>query len=149
MATWVGYELWLEAQADGNLTNTPVDFDADTIRVALVTSSYTPSQAHNYFDDVSANEVSGTNYTADGAAVATKTVGLAANTVTFDGDDITWSQHAGGFSNARYAILQKDSGVAATSPLIAYADMGADKGNVDGDLTLQFAATGIMTWVFV
>ena len=47
--------------------------------------------------------------------------------------DITWSQDASGFEDARYAILYKDSGAAATSPLIAYADLGGDKGNKAGE----------------
>ena len=70
---------------------------------------------------------------------------LSAGTVTFDAADATWPQSAAGFSNARKAILYKDTGTASTSPLIAYADFGADKGNVTGDLTLQMDAAGIIT----
>ena len=51
--------------------NKEVDFDTDTIKVALLTSSYTPDQdAHDYFNDVSSAEVTGTGYTAGGATLA-------------------------------------------------------------------------------
>jgi hypothetical protein len=44
--------------------NKEIDWDSDTIKVALLSSSYTPNQdTHDYFDDVSANEVTGTGYT--------------------------------------------------------------------------------------
>ncbi len=145
---WTLYHKWLEAQVDGGVAGTPIDFDTDTLKILLVTSAYTPSQSlHDLINDAIANEVSGTNYTARGEALANKTVTESSGTVTFDNTvDITWLQHASGFSNARYAILYKDSGVDTTSPLIAYADLGGDKGNVGGDLTLQFDALGIITW---
>ena len=46
-----------------------VDYDTDTIKVMIVTSAYTYSAAHDFKDDIT-NEVSGTNYTAGGTAVA-------------------------------------------------------------------------------
>lgn len=59
-----------------------IDFDANTIRGALVTSAYTPDQAHEFWStSVEANEASGTGYTAGGQALTTKTVTFtAANT---------------------------------------------------------------------
>ena len=48
-----------------------IDFDTDTLKTALLTSSYTPNlDTHDFFDDVSGYEVSGTGYTADGATLA-------------------------------------------------------------------------------
>ena len=128
-----------------------VDFDDNTtttVKVALVTSTYVPDTAlHQFFSDVSANEVSGTNYTAGGNEAATKTVTVASGTVTVDAaDPATWAQSATGFSNARYAILYKDTGTTTTSPLIAYHDFGSDVGNTTGDLTVSFDATnGVFT----
>ena len=141
MATFTFYNLWKEAQLDGNLTDSPIDLDGDTIKLALVNSTYTPAQTHDYFTDASANEVSGTNYTA-GGEVVTVTVTESGGTVTVDGSDVTWTQNAGGFSNARYAILYKD---AVTDPMIGYIDFTSDKGNVQGDLTVQWNASGIFT----
>ena len=141
MATFTFYNLWKEAQLDGNLADTPIDFDNDVLKLALVTDSYSPSQAHTVFGDASANEVSGTNYTA-GGDVVTVTVTETGGTVTVDGSDITWNQSGGGFIDARYAIFYKD---ATTDPLVGYIDFTADKGNVSGDLTVQWSGSGIYT----
>lgn len=43
-----------------------IDYDADTIKGALLDSGYTPDQAHDFWDDVSADEASGTGYTSGG-----------------------------------------------------------------------------------
>lgn len=59
--------------AAGNAPN--IDYLSDDIRIALVTSSYTPNaDTHDFWDDVVANEASGTGYTANGAALASKTI---------------------------------------------------------------------------
>src|SRR6185436_20007850 len=51
-----------------------VDFLSDTIKVALVASGYTPNlDTHETFADIT-KEVSGTGYTAGGAALASKTI---------------------------------------------------------------------------
>ena len=40
--------------------NKEIDWDTDTIKVALLTNAYTPDQdAHNYLDDVITHEVTG------------------------------------------------------------------------------------------
>lgn len=52
-----------------------IDWLSDDIRMALLTSAYTPNlAAHDFFDDVVANEISGTGYTAGGVALASKTI---------------------------------------------------------------------------
>ncbi|MER2528074.1 MAG: hypothetical protein ABTR07_09120 [Candidatus Competibacter denitrificans] len=52
-----------------------VDLDTDTLKVALVTSGYTPSIAHTQWADVSANEVAnGSGYTTGGATLTGATV---------------------------------------------------------------------------
>ncbi len=118
-----------------------------TVKIALLTATHTPARAtQDFWDDVSANEVTGTNYTAGGNEVATKTVTTAANVTKWDAaDPATWAQSGTGFATARYAILYKDTGTPATSPIIAYHDFGSAKGNVDGDLTIQLDAAGIAT----
>ena len=53
--------------------NADIDLTADTIKLALVTASYTPNQdTHDMWDDVSANEVSSSGYSAGGATLASK-----------------------------------------------------------------------------
>jgi hypothetical protein len=138
---WVLYDNYRLSLLNGG----GVDLDTDTIKLSLHTATYSPSQAnHDFFDDAT-NEVSGTNYTSGGSTLATVTVNLSSGTVKFDADDVVFNQHASGFSNARYAVIYKSTGVAGTSRLICYADLGGDKGNVSGPLTLQMDSGGIFT----
>lgn len=125
------------------IMNGSIDLDTDTIKVALVTSSYTPNQdSHDNFDDVT-NEVSGTGYSAGGAALSNKAV-TADNTDNegvFDADDVTWGSST---ITARGAVIYKDTGTPSTSPLIAYIDFGSDKASSNGNFTIQWAAEGIL-----
>lgn len=126
--------------------NKEIDFDSDTIKVALVTSSYSPSQDnHDYWDDVVANEASGTGYTAGGATLANKTVTYDAGTnkTTFDADDVSW---AASTITARYAVLYDSTpGTNATRPLVAYVDFGSDQSSSSGTFTVSWSASGIFT----
>ena len=83
MATINKYNKWQELQLNGTAV---IDWDTDTMKVMLVTSSYTPSATtHDYISDADANEVSGTNYTAGGATIGSITVVESAGTSTIDG----------------------------------------------------------------
>lgn len=116
----------------------------DTLKVMLCTATYVPDQAAHQFKSSVTNEVTGGNYTARGATLASKTATITAHVFTFDSADITWLQHATGFTTARIAVFYKDTAVDGTSLLIAYYDLAADKGNVAGDLVLG-TPTGIWT----
>lgn len=128
--------------AKANLLNGGIDLDTDTIKVALVTSSYTPDiDTHEDFADVT-NEVSGTGYTAGGATLGTVTV--TKNTTddrgVFDAADVTWSSST---ITARGAVIYKSTGVAGTSLLLCYVDFGSDKTSSNGNFTIQWSADGI------
>lgn len=120
-----------------------VDFDTDTIKAALVTSSYTPTQdTDEFFSSVNTYEVSGSGYTAGGSAIANKSVAAAAGVVKFDGDDVVFSENAAGFTNGARVVLYKDTGTASTSPVIAYSDsISPALNNTSGDVTLRWHAT--------
>lgn len=116
-----------------------------TIKVALCTSSYTPDQnAHNYFDDIT-NEVSdsGTGYTAGGATLGSKTCTVSTTTTTVDAADTSWSSAT---FTCRYAIVYYASGTAGTSTLIGYVDFGGDQTVSSGTFTIQWSASGIITF---
>lgn len=125
------------------IANGGIDLDTDTIKVALVTSSYTPNvDTHVSFADIT-NEVVGTGYTAGGQALANKTV-TQDNTNdrgVFDADDTTWSTST---ITARAAVLYKDTGTPSTSYLICYKDFSTDKTSTAGPFTIQWDATGIL-----
>lgn len=140
---WVAFHQWMLKQENGN----GVDLDTDTVKCLLVTSGRAPVQATDAnmstIDDTQVP--TGTAYTAGGPTLANPSVALSTGTVTWDCDDITIAQDAGGgFTTARYAILYKSTGDAANDIPIMYYNFGADKGNVAGPLVLQIAATGLL-----
>ncbi len=120
-----------------------IDLANDTIKVMLVTSAYAPdADLHEFKSDVT-NEAAGAGYTAGGAALTAKTVTQdnVDNEGVFDADDVTWANST---ITARGAVIYKDTGVAATSPLICYIDFGADKSSEAADFTIQWNAEGIL-----
>ena len=123
--------------------NASIDLANDTLKVALLTSSYTPNiDTHEFFDDLT-NEVSGTGYTAGGKTITSPSV-TQDNTNDigkFDADDVTWASST---ITARYAVIYKDTGTPATSPLLAYVDFGSDKSSSAGDFVIQWNALGIL-----
>ena len=125
--------------------NKEVDWDSDTIKVLLASSSYTPNQdTHDYLDDVSTYEVSGTGYTTGGNTLASKTVTYDGtnNVVILDAADVTWSSST---ITARYAVVYDDAGATAGSkPLIGYVDFGSDQSSTNGNFTITWDSTGIV-----
>jgi len=125
--------------------NKEIDWDSDTIKVALLSSSYTPNQdTHDYLDDVSSYEVSGTGYTTGGITLASKTSTYDGtnNVIVLDAADVTWSSST---ITARYAVVYDDSGAnAASKALIGYVDFGSDQSSTNGNFTITWDSTGIV-----
>ena len=121
-----------------------IDLDTDTIKLALVSSAYTPDQdAHDFWDDVSANEVaaSGT-YSAGGVTLTTSvTQDNTDNEGVFDATDVSFTSAT---ITARYGVVYKSTGVAGTSPLICLIDFGGDQTSTAGTFAITFAAEGIL-----
>lgn len=137
------------AKAYGNLAkaafNKEVDWDTDDIKVMLVSSSYSPNQdTHDYLDDVTAFEVSGTGYTAGGVSLTSKTLtyDAANNVLALDAADVTWANST---ITARYVVVYDNSGAsAAAKPLIGYVDLVSDQASNAGNFTIQWDASGIL-----
>lgn len=122
------------------LNGANIDLDTDTIKVALCTSSYTPSiDNHDFFDDIT-NEVSGTGYVSGGATLASVTVtqNNSVDKAIVTATNSTWASSS---ITARYAILYKSTGVASTSPLICYVDFGANATSDGGDFVIDWDDT--------
>jgi len=118
-----------------------LDLDSDTIKIMLVTSSYTPDfGAHDFKADVS-NEVSGTNYTAGGNTLSSLALTQTGGTIKFDAADTSWSSAT--ITDARGAVIYDDS--LTDDPLIAYIDFGANYSSTNGTFTIAFNAGGIFT----
>lgn len=117
---------------------------SDTIKIALVSSSYSPNiDSHVFFSDVT-NEVSASgSYSAGGGTLANKTV-TQDNTDdegVFDADDISFTSAT---ITARGAVVYKSTGTASTSRLICYIDFGTDVVSTAGTFAIVFNSEGIV-----
>lgn len=125
--------------------NKEIDWDSDTIKVALLTNAYTPNQdAHDYYDDVVAHQVTGTGYTSGGITLANKTntYNSSTNVIVLDADDVTWASST---ITARYAVIYDATPATdATRPLIGFVDFGSDQSSSNGNFTITWDSTGIV-----
>ena len=110
-----------------NVATGAVSLDGDTIKLILITASYTPNQSTDTFrSDLGANEATGaTGYPAGGFTLATKTLTIvSALTIQWDADDIT--QSITGSLTFRYGVYYKSRGGASSADeLIGYVDFGS------------------------
>lgn len=112
---------------------------SDTIKLILVTSSYTPDKDHDFASDLT-NELSGTGYAGGYAGSGRKTIGSKAwstdtgnDRIEFTFGAVTWTAINAG--NPKYAILVKEITDDTATRLIAYLDLGTVVTN-GGDLTI-------------
>lgn len=123
--------------------NKEFDFNGDAPMCALTTSSYTVSQAHDYFNDIT-NEVSSTNYTAGGFILTTPVFPFDGTSVfKLDSDDPSWTTVS---FTTRYGIYWVNTGGASsTDPLVSYLDFGGDQTVSSANFTITQNAAGIAT----
>ena len=125
-----------------------IDWDTDTIKLALLTSSYTPNiDSDEFWDDVSANEVSASgSYPTGGVTLtASATQDNTNDRAVYDATDLTSGSSITSFTGVfRYGVVYKDTGVDSTSPLICVIDFNANGVSIEsGTLTITFDAAGI------
>ena len=102
-----------------------IDFDTNTFKAMLVTSSYTANKdTHDKRDDVT-NEATGTGYTAGGAtSTVTVTKDVANDRVTIQFGAVSWATST---ITARGCVYYKSRGGASSADeLVAYNDFGSD-----------------------
>ncbi len=148
---WVFYKTFKKGQLDaaGTHPNHPVDFDTNTLRLMLLTSTTTIDQSDVDVADVisgaSDTEVSGTNYARK--SITSIALAYSGNNVKVNTTmaDPSYAQHASGFNNAKHAVLYKFSTADASSPVIASYTFSSNQNNTSGTLTLQFSSSNIFT----
>jgi len=140
MATAKVYGLIVEKVFSGLL-----DVSTDTLKVALLDSGYTPDQdVDEFWSGVSANEVTGTGYTAGGEDLATVTMAYntSTNTLKIDCADPVWTGAT--ITGIRYAVFYKDTGTPSTSPLISYMDFITDQDVTTANLSIVIPVSGLL-----
>lgn len=126
-----------------------VDLSADTIKLGLVTSTYTPTAADadprwgaGGSTNTSTNEVApGGNYSAGGPTIGSTTYTASGSTAVFNGSTVTISQNASNPTNARWGIIYDSTD--AGKRCIGFLDLGAATNLSNGDLTVNWNASGI------
>lgn len=130
MASHVNHKF-IETILKGDL-----DFDTVTMKVMLLTSSYTPDPDHDFVDDVVANEVSGTGYVARGkTCTATVTRDTANNRVDLTlGAPADWTTSTITARYGQYYIER--AGADSTDDLVALIDFGGNIVSTAGTFSL-------------
>jgi hypothetical protein len=124
-------------------TQLALDLDLDTHKVAMFTNAITP----NFSTDTAygaapynANEVSGTGYTAGGAALTGTTLTESpTGSIMWDAADVSWA--ASTITNARGALIYADA--LAGNNAICFVNFGSDYSTSSGTFTIQWPTTGI------
>jgi len=111
-----------------------IDFDTDTFKVLLVTSSYTASKStHTKRSDIT-GETTGTGYTAGGATSAcTVTKDTSNSKVTLGFAAVSWPTST---ITAAGAVIYKSTGTASADPLVAYIDFGGNISSSGGTFNI-------------
>ena len=122
------------------------DFSSDTIKVALIDNAAAPTAADATprWADYSGNEVSGTGYAAGGATLSGVTYTEASGVAKFDDTgNVTWSQNGAGPTDIYWAIVYNDT--ASNDEAVCFVDMGGPASLQDGDVSITWHASGILT----
>jgi hypothetical protein len=133
------YGLFIDRQFDATKT----DVLTGTMQCSLHTVTYVPAQDTDDFFNDATNEVTGTNYTANGVTLGTKTSTYDAGTDEwrFDAADAVWTTAT--ISGIRYAVVwENTAGASTTDPLMTYYDLGAQSVTA-ANFTVQWDATGL------
>lgn len=118
-----------------------LDLEAETNKVAMITNSATPNfDTHDFFNDLSANEVSGTGYSAGGVALTSTEITVSSGTLVYDAADTSWTSSS--ISSARAAVLYCD---AVADELVCLVNFGADYATTNGTFQITWNASGIFT----
>jgi len=108
------------------------DFDVDTFKIALYTSSASLDSSTTVY--TASGEVSGVGYTSGGNVLTGTTVSLSGTTAFVDFSDTVWSAST---ITARGALIYNFS---KSNKAVAVLDFGADKTSTTGNFTIQFPA---------
>lgn len=137
--THIFYGVPVKNQYDGTAV---IDWDTDTIKLSLHTSTYTPAQDTDDFWNDATAEVSGTGYTTGGVTLGGKSItyDTGSNEIRFVASDAQWTSSS---FTARHGVIYKSTGTAATSPLFSNINFGGDNTVSSATFTIDFDASAL------
>ena len=134
MASYVKFQPFVENQLISG-----IDWNADTFKVGL-TNVLPTAATDDYYNDIT--QISTGNGYADGGTATAITVTRSGGTAKVVGTDVVFTAGGGTIGPFQYAVLYKSTGVASTSPLVAYwAYTGAVTLTSGETFTVDFDAT--------
>ena len=113
-----------------DLMDTTANLEANTLKVSLYDNTATLSSATTAY--ATANEATGTNYTAGGETITGAAVTLDGSTAIFDCDNVSW---ANATITAQAAVIYNNS---LSNAAIAVLDFGGNKTSTNGTFEIQF-----------
>lgn len=116
-----------------------IDFDTDTFKVMLVTSSYVPNKdTHTKRSDVT-NEATGTGYSSGGTSSAcTVTKDTANDKITIGFANVSWASST--ITAAAAVIYKSRGGASSADELVAYVDFGGDITSTADTFSVTFSS---------
>lgn len=119
-----------------------IDIPGGTVKAAVLEDTYSPdAAADDFWDDVSANEATADDYPAGGWTLDNAAVTLAGGVIKFDCDDEVVAGPT--YPTGRYVVIYLSTGVAGTSRLLIFNDLGAN--TTVGGLTFDASGVGTVT----
>ncbi len=121
------------------LSNTiALDLGAEDHRIALISNSATPAfDTHDYWADLSANEVTGTNWAAGGPTLSGTAFSVSTGTLLWDATDVSVASTT--LSAARAAVIY--AAEIANDPLICLVNFGADYSTSNGTFAITWSSS--------
>lgn len=130
----------------GNITNLNDASNTD-IYVALLDAAHSPNlTGHDNWTDVSADEITNTaanasGYSSPGQAIVNMTWTQNSRTMTFDGDNVTWSTST---IDAGYAVVYDNTpSTDSDKKLLTLIDFEGEESSSDGDFTIDWDSNGV------
>ncbi len=145
------YPFGKRAQLGG--TGGPVDWDSDPIYVMLVNTTYAAlsdatKKTHDFRDDATSNEISGTGYTTGGVLLASASIvtdGADGYKVTFTNP--SWATATiTAYGAIFYKRVGADLTTPADDPLLLFSDFGGAVTSTADTFTLTIPAGGLFAY---
>ena len=119
-------------------------FEAEDNNITLVSDAATPNfTTMDFWNDLNANEVTGTNWAAGGVALTGTDITLSGDILTFDATDVSVANTT--ISAAMCSVLRRTAGTAATDELMLLHDFVTAVTTSNGTFQIQWNASGLLT----
>ena len=140
--TWSVHSKWIERQHDGTDAFDLDGAGANTLKLAIVTDAVIDPDTDSTYPGGLTAVGTATAWTGP-ITLATLTCGLSSGDLIFDADDPAQiATDAGGFTDGRSIVIYEDT----NSHILCHHTEGANFGNVDGPININFSADGIIKW---